>query len=262
MKSLSIAATGMQAQELNVEVISNDLANVNTTAYKRRRAEFQDLLYQTQQRMGASSSSVDTIIPAGIQIGLGVNTGAIYRITEQGELTQTSNTYDLAIGGKGYFVVDLPDGDIAYTRAGTFSLNADGLIVTQDGFTVSPGITVPLETTNVSINEEGEVIVTLNNEATTQNVGQFDLAIFVNEAGLDSIGNNLLTETEASGVPILGTANVDDYGNLLQGFLESSNVDPITALTDLIAAQRGYELNSQVIQTADEMMQTANQAKS
>lgn len=261
MRTLSIAATGMQAQQLNVEVISNNLANINTTSFKRQRAEFQDLLYQNQQRMGASSSNTDTIIPTGIQIGLGVTTGSVYRIHEQGQLVETSNSFDLALGGDGFFMVDLPTGDTAYTRAGSFQLNGDGLLVTTDGYTVQPGITVPIDATDITVNENGEVIVTINNEAATQNLGQLDIAQFVNTAGLEAIGSNLLLETTASGVPTVGIANEDGVGNLIQGFLETSNVDPVREITSLITAQRGYELSSKVIQAADEMMQTANQAK-
>lgn len=261
MRTLSIAATGMQAQQLNVEVISNNLANINTTGFKRQRPEFQDLIYQNEQRMGASSSSADTIIPTGIQIGLGVTTGAIYRIDEQGELIQTGNTFDLAIGGQGYFMVELPDGNTAYTRAGSFQTNGDGLIVTADGYTVQPGITVPNDVTDITVNEDGEVIVTIAGQTATTNIGQLDIAQFINNAGLEAVGGNLLIETTASGAANIGVANIDGSGNILQGFLENSNVDPVREITSLITAQRGYEMSSTVIQTADEMMQTANQAK-
>lgn len=261
MRTLSIAATGMQAQQLNVEVISNNIANINTTGYKRQRAEFQDLLYQNQQRMGASSSAADTVIPTGIQIGLGVNTGAVYRLHEQGQLIQTTNSYDLALGGEGFFMVELPSGELAYTRAGAFQVNGEGLMVTAEGYTVQPGITVPIDTTDILINDSGEVLVTVDNQVVTQNLGQLDIARFVNAPGLEAIGNNLLVETEASGPAVIGVADEEGNGNILQGFLESSNVDPVKEITTLITAQRGYELSSKVIQAADEMMQTANQAK-
>lgn len=261
MRALSIAATGMQAQQLNVETISNNLANINTTAFKRQRVEFQDLLYQNERRMGASSSDADTIIPTGIQIGLGVAPGAIYRIHDQGEFIQTSNDFDLALGGKGYFVVDLPDGTQGYTRASSFQLNQNGEVVTSDGYTVSPGITVPLGTTDITINANGEVFALVFGDDEPTNIGQFDVASFINDAGLSAQGGNLYYETAASGAPTIGVGGIDGNGEVLQGYLETSNVDPVKEITQLITAQRGYELSSKVIQAGDEMMQTANQAK-
>jgi flagellar basal-body rod protein FlgG len=261
MRALNIAATGMDAQQLNVEVISNNIANINTTGFKRQRAEFQDLLYQNEKRVGVSSTSSDTVIPTGIQIGLGVNTGAVYRIHEQGELIQTDNQFDIAIRGRGYFEVTLADGTQAYTRAGSFQINGDGDLVTLGGLAVSPGITVPADAQDVTINENGEVYVTLPGQVQPQNVGQVQLANFVNEAGLQAIGDNFLIETAASGTATLGNPSEDGLGSILQGFLESSNVDPVREITSLIVAQRGYELNSKVIQVGDEMLQTVNQAR-
>ncbi len=259
MRSLGIAATGMLAQQMNVDVISNNIANLSTTSYKRNRAEFHDLLYQSQVRAGTSSSDAGTIVPTGVQVGLGVKSGAIYRNHLQGGLQQTGNTFDLAISGKGYFQVTLPNGDPAYTRAGSFQVNADGEIVTAQGYSVSPGVTIPQDANTIDINRNGEVIVTTDASTTPQNLGQLDLVNFVNEAGLQALGNNLYQETEASGTPITGLAGDDGFGELEQGFLEISNVDAVVELTTLITAQRAYELNSRVIRTTDEMLQAITQ---
>lgn len=261
LRSLHTAATGLQAQTLNIDVISNNIANLSTTGFKRERAEFQDLLYQTQQRVGTNSSDAGTIVPTGIQIGLGVSTGAVYRIHEQGSLIQTSSPLDVAIRGKGFFTVELPNGDLAYTRAGSFQLNQDGEIVTPEGYLVSPGITIPDDGVDITINDSGEVQVTMPNQTQPQLVGQLEMADFINPAGLEALGDNLLRETEASGAPNVGVAGEDQLGTLLQGFLEGSNVNPVTELTTLITAQRAYELNSKTIQVGDEILQTLNQAK-
>ncbi len=259
MKALSTAATGMQAQQLNIDVISNNIANLNTTSFKRQRAEFQDLIYQNQTRAGTTSSDAGTVIPTGVQVGLGVRTGAVYRIMEQGNLLQTSNNFDLAIAGRGFFVITLPDGGEAYTRSGSFQVNGDGDLVTAEGYTVSPGITVPQDATSIDVNETGEIIATTDTSTTPTNVGQLDIATFLNEAGLDALGDNLFRETEASGTPTQGFAGDDGFGEIQQGFLETSNVDSVTEITNLITAQRAYELNSRVISTADEMMQQLSQ---
>lgn len=256
MRSLDIAATGMLAQQLNVEVISNNIANVNTTAYQRRRAEFQDLLYQSDRRVGSTSTADGTIVPSGIQVGLGVRTAAVYRITEQGNLVSTENTFDLAIQGHGYFQIDLPDGTVAYSRAGSFQLSPTGEIVTGDGFVVRPGITIPPDAIDATINESGEVLVTIDGQITPTNVGQIELATFANEGGLEAIGDNLFVETPASGGATTGTPGSAGFGTVLQGFLETSNVNIVAEITNLITAQRAYELNSRVIQASDEMMST------
>jgi flagellar basal-body rod protein FlgG len=261
MRSLGIAATGMQAQQLNVDVISNNIANLNTTAFKRQRAEFQDLIYQNLTRAGSTSSDTGRVVPTGVQIGLGVNTGGVYRINEQGTLKQTFNDFDMAIDGKGYFMIILPDGSEAYSRAGSFQVNQDGEIVTPEGYTVSPGITIPADSKGVDINDNGEVLVTLDGQVGPQNVGQLDVVRFVNEAGLSAIGHNLLLQTAASGDPIQGFAGDVGFGKIKQRFLEISNVDAVTEITDLITAQRSYELNSNVLRTTDEMMQTVSQIK-
>ena len=262
MRALSTAATGMQAQQLNVEVISHNIANMNTTGYKRQRAEFQDLLYQTVERMGVSSSDANTVIPTGVQVGSGVKAGSVYRITEQGNIDQTGNPYDVAIQGDGYFVVQTPDGNNAYTRAGNFSVNAEGQMVTEDGYVVAPGIAVPQDATNVTISKAGTVQVILGGDAANaQDVGQLDLARFVNPAGLDAIGDNLFLETAASGVPNLGQPGGLGFGTLQQGFLETSNVNAVTEISSLITAQRAYEMNSKVITATDEMLRTASQLR-
>jgi len=254
MRALSTAATGMEAQQLAVEVIAHNLANMNTTAFKRQRAEFQDLLYQTLRQPGAASSDAGTIVPTGVQVGLGVNAGSVYRITEQGSLSQTANPYDVAISGDGYFRIQLPNGGEAYTRAGNFSLSPEGELVTSDGYRVEPGIVVPVEARQMVINQQGQVQALLDGEAEPQVVGQLELVIFANEAGLEQIGGNLLLESAASGAPQPGVPGDPGFGVVRQGFIESSNVDAVTEVTALIQAQRAYEMNARVISAADEML--------
>jgi flagellar basal-body rod protein FlgG len=261
MRSLSVAATGMMAQQLNVEVISNNLANMTTTGFKRRRPEFQDLLYQSQRRIGAASSSQGTVVPAGVQLGLGVKTAAVYRIHEQGDVINTENSLDLAVQGAGYFVVQLPDGETAYTRSGNFQLSPEGVVVTADGYAVSPGITVPPNAVEVSINAEGGVTAKLQGQTELADLGQLELAAFVNEAGLEALGDNLVRETEASGAAQVGAPGSEGLGTVLQGYLEGSNVNPVQEITALIAAQRAYDLNSKVISASDEMMATVTQLR-
>lgn len=256
MRSLNVGATGMVAQQMHIEVISNNIANMTTTGYKRRRPEFHDLLYQNHRRQGSAASENGEIVPAGIQMGLGVKPAAVYRIHDQGDLLSTENQLDLAIQGDGFFVVDTPDGDLAYTRSGNLQLSPTGQIVTQDGFPVSPGITIPDDAISVTINADGELFATIANQINEQNLGQLEIANFINPAGLDAIGNNLFMETEASGPAIVGTAGQDGAGSVLQGFLESSNVNPVLEITALITAQRAYDMNSKVIQASDEMMST------
>ena len=256
MRSLSIAATGMLAQQTNVEVISNNIANLNTTGFKRQRAEFQDLLYQSERRVGSASSDSGTIVPAGVQIGVGVKTAAVYRISEQGGVTKTDNPLDLAILGRGFFQVTMADGTTAYTRAGSFQLSPTGEIVTADGLVVQPGVTLPQATTAVTINANGQVLAQVAGQTQIQTVGQLQLANFANEAGLDSIGSNLLKETPASGTPQQGAPASLGFGTLQQGFLEASNVNVVSEVTNLITAQRAYEMNSKVITTSDQMEQT------
>ncbi|HEY9219477.1 MAG TPA: flagellar basal-body rod protein FlgG [Phenylobacterium sp.] len=259
MQALRTAATGMSAQQLNVDVISNNIANMNTVGFKRQRAEFQDLLYQTLEMPGAQSSDQGTIVPTGVQIGAGVKAGSTYRIHQQGSLTRTDNPYDLAIGGRGFFQVTMPNGQIGYTRAGNLSLNNEGQLVTEDGYPIEPAITVPQDATTVSVSKTGQVQAATAGQTEPQVIGQLELATFVNDAGLQSIGDNLLIETTASGAATVGQPGSDGIGDLIQGHVEASNVDAVSEITALIVAQRAYEMNSKVISAADEMLQTASQ---
>ncbi|MGD1876912.1 MAG: flagellar basal-body rod protein FlgG [Kiloniellaceae bacterium] len=261
MRSLNIGATGMLAQQLNVEVISNNIANMNTTGYKQHRAEFQDLLYQNLRRVGSGSSDAGTIVPTGVQLGLGVKSAAVYRISGQGNILQTENPLDLAINGRGFLQVELPSGETAYTRAGSLQLSPDGDIVTADGYVVQPGITIPTDAVSVSVNESGEVYVDLDGQVAPVLVGQFELANFANEAGLDAIGQNLLMETAASGNASVATPGSAGFGLMIQGALETSNVNVVSEITNLITAQRAYEMNSKVIESSDEMMRTVTQLR-
>jgi flagellar basal-body rod protein FlgG len=258
MRALSIAATGMLAQQTNVEVIANNLANMNTTGFKEQRAEFEDLLYQNVELQGAQSSDSGTIVPSGVQLGAGVRTAAVYRINRQGDLQTTSNPYDVAINGPGYFRIQMPDGTDAYTRAGNFALSPEGQLVNQQGYVVQPGIAIPATATAVSINAQGQVQATLPGQTAPQTVGQLELTRFPNDAGLKAEGNNLFSETASSGSPQSGVPGSTGYGTIQQGFLETSNVNAVSEITSLITAQRAYEMNSKVITAADEMMsQTA-----
>jgi flagellar basal-body rod protein FlgG len=261
MQALRTAATGMAAQQMNVEVISNNIANMNTVAFKRQRAEFQDLLYQTLQAAGTQSSDQGTIVPTGVQIGAGVKASAVYRIGTQGSLTRTDNQYDVAINGRGYLQVLMPSGENAYTRAGNLSVNDQGQLVTQDGYQIQPAITVPADAVSVSISKSGQVEVTQAGQTAPSVVGVLELATFMNDGGLEAIGDNLLKETAASGAPTTGTPGSVGIGTLVQGYTEASNVDAVSEITALIVAQRAYEMNSKVISTADNMLQTANQVK-
>ncbi|MCA0368440.1 MAG: flagellar basal-body rod protein FlgG [Proteobacteria bacterium] len=262
MRALRTAASGMAAQQLNVEVISNNIANMNTVGFKKQRAEFQDLLYQNVERMGAQSSSSGTVVPTGIQIGAGVKAGAVYRLTEQGTPQATGNPYDMAIDGKGYFQISLPSGEKAYTRAGNLQVNPEGQMVTDDGYLLEPAVTIPQDATKVSISKTGLVQVTQSGQPTPTTVGQIELANFFNEAGLEAIGDNLLLETAASGPAIVGTPGDVGFGQIMQAYTEASNVDAVTEISDLIIAQRAYEMNSKVISTADQMLSVTSQIKS
>ena len=261
MRSLSIAATGMLAQQRNVEVVSNNLANMNTTGFMRRRTEFHDLLYQNLRRVGSTSSDAGTIVPSGVQLGLGVKPAAVYRIHEQGNLNPTDNAFDLAVQGRGYFQIQMPNGDTSYTRDGTFQLNADGQVVTHDGYPLLPNINVPNNAVDVAINASGEVLAKLDGQVAYANVGQIQTAVFANDTGLESIGSNLYLETPASGAPGTAAPGTAGYGTILQGFLETSNVNAVEEISNLISAQRAYEMNSKVIQTSDEMMGTITQMR-
>ncbi|MES1156895.1 MAG: flagellar basal-body rod protein FlgG [Alphaproteobacteria bacterium] len=261
MRALSIAASGMEAQQLNVEVISHNIANMNTTGYKRQRAEFEDMLYQNQQRPGSSSSSNGNIVPLGIQLGVGVRADAVGRITEQGGMSQTGNPYDLGINGSGYIQVTLPSGQLAYTRAGNLAVNADGIIVTADGYPIEPSITVPPDATAVNISRDGIVEATMPSQTAPQQLGQLEIANFINPPGLEAVGDNLFLETPASGAPNVATPGSPGFGTLMQGYLELSNVNAVEEISSLIEAQRAYEMNSKVITAADEMLQATTQLR-
>lgn len=256
MRSLDIGATGMLAQQMNVDVISNNIANTTTSGFKRQRAEFHDLIYQNKMRPGATSSSAGNTVPTGMQFGLGVGLGSIYRLHEQGTIKMTENPLDLAITGKGYYQIEMPNGDTAYTRSGVFQLNENGEIVTAQGYLLNPGLTVPEDALDVVVNIEGEVLVKIPNTVGMQNLGQIQLANFVNPAGLEGIGDTLFLETDASGAPAVGNPGTEDFGQIRQGALENSNVNVVEEITNLITAQRSYEMNSKVITTSDEMLQT------
>lgn len=258
MRALYTASSGMAAQELNVELISNNIANMRTAGFKRQRAEFQDLLYQSMRRVGSTSSDAGTVLPTGVDIGSGVKLVATPRVMSQGTVSPTEKTYDVAIRGEGFFQIELPDGTTAYTRDGSFELDPNGQLVTADGYTVSPGITVPNNATAVSISAAGLVEATIPGQSTAQQLGQIQLARFVNKSGLEAKGDNLFLETPASGAPIQDVPGGEGFGTLLQAYLEQSNVNAVTEISDLIAAQRAYEMNSKVISSADQMLQNTS----
>ena len=255
MRALNTAATGMMAQELNVEVIANNIANMRTTGYKRQRAEFQDLLYEHVRRIGTQTSTQGNILPVGVDIGSGVKTVGTPRIITQGTLSQTGGPLDVAIQGDGYFKIQMPDGTFAYTRDGSFQMDAQGRVVTAQGNLVMPGITIPPNSSSLTINSQGQVSVIVTGNTNPTTLGQIALTTFINEAGLLPIGDNLFTETPASGTPQDGLPATNGLGSLQQGNLEQSNVEPVTEISDLIAAQRAYEMNAKVISATDQMLQ-------
>lgn len=260
IRALWTAATGMHAQQLNIDVIANNMSNVNTTGFKRSRADFQDLLYQTL-RLAGTASSTGTEVPTGIQVGHGVRTVAVQKIFLQGDYQQTQNQLDMAIEGDGFFQVLQPDGDIGYTRAGAFKLDSDGRIVTSDGYALEPEISIPEDTINLTIGPDGTISVLQAGETEASEVGNIELAMFPNAGGLKSIGRNLYITTDASGDPITGTPGEEGFGTIAQGFLEMSNVNVVEEMVNMITSQRAYEINSKVIQASDEMLQTANNVK-
>ncbi|RTL50833.1 MAG: flagellar basal-body rod protein FlgG [Bradyrhizobiaceae bacterium] len=257
MRALYTAATGMAAQELNVQVISNNIANLRTTAYKKQRAQFQDLIYDHVQRVGAQASDQNTIIPVGIDIGGGVKTVGTPRLMTQGTLSPTGGDLDIAIRGEGYFKIQMPDNTYAYTRDGSFTTDGTGRIVNAQGNPVQPTITIPQNASQLTINPQGQVSVLLPGSTTPTVLGQIGLTRFINKAGLQSIGDNLFTDTPASGPPQDGLATADGYGDMQQGNLEQANVEVVSEMSDLIAAQRAYEMNAKVVSAADQMMQSA-----
>lgn len=261
MNALQIAASGMSAQQMKVDVVSNNLANMSTTGYNARRADFADLMYQQMQKPGTISSESGTMLPTGVQLGMGVRPSSVSVILQQGALGQTGGDLDVAVQGKGYLEVTLPSGAVAYTRDGALKRTAEGLIVTSDGYQVNPGITIPPEAKSVAINPDGEVYAYFEGQLNPTLLGQFNLATFTNEKGLEATGSNLFLESPASGPPIEGTPGTDGFGLLRQGYLEESSVDAVHEITELIKAQRGYELNAKVITAVDEMMSTTTQVK-
>jgi flagellar basal-body rod protein FlgG len=259
MRALDTAATGMAAMDLQVQVIAGNIANMTTTGYKSQRAEFQDLLYEHVQRIGAQASDQGNILPVGIELGSGVKTVGTPRLMTQGSLAQTGNTLDVAIQGTGWFKILMPDGTFSYTRDGSFQMDSQGRIVTAEGNLVQPTITVPPGSSGLTINQQGQVSVTPAGSTTSTILGQFTLTTFVNDAGLQANGSNLFTATPASGTPQDGTPGTNGAGTVLQGSLEQSNVEAVTEISNLIAAQRAYEMNSKVVTAADEMLQTTSQ---
>ncbi|AAK86364.1 MULTISPECIES: flagellar basal-body rod protein FlgG [Agrobacterium] len=253
MRALAIAATGMDAQQTNLEVIANNIANINTTGYKRARAEFTDLLYQTERMQGVPNRANQAIVPEGANIGLGVQTSAVRNIHTQGNLIETGNKLDVAIIGQGWFQIEAADGSTLYSRAGAFNKNADGNLVTVDGYNVIPNINIPTDAQDITITRTGQVTARIGNAADFTQLGQLTIANFANEAGLKPLGDNLFSQTPASGAPVVGVPDDPSYGYVKQSYLEGSNVDAVKEITDLITAQRAYEMNSKVITTADEM---------
>lgn len=260
IRSLWSAASGMKAQQLNVDTISNNLANVNTTGFKQSRVSFQDLMYQTIKNAGTPNSQ-GSQVPTGIEVGHGVRPAATQKMFSQGSLKNTGNDLDLAIKGKGFFKVQLPDGSVGYTRDGSFKLDSNGQIVTSDGYLLQPPVNVPASAKDISVNEQGVITYLEPGSQVPQEAGQIQLANFANPAGLQSMGQNIYKPTAASGEAMNGVAGEEGYGKIAQGFLETSNVKIVEEMTDMIAAQRAYEINSKAIKASNDMLQQANNLK-
>ena len=260
LRTLWIAASGMQAQSLNIDVIANNLANVNTTGFKRSRADFQDLLYETLRPPGASSSE-GTELPTGVQVGQGTRPVATQKIFLQGDYQQTQNQLDMAIEGDGFFQILQPNGEVAFTRAGAFKMDSEGRIVTSDGFPIDPELSIPTDTVSITIGTDGTISVLQAGESEPSEIGTIQLARFINPSGLKSMGRNLYLTTSASGDPITGTAGEDGFGTISQGYLEMSNVSVVDEMVNMITAQRAYKINTKTIQAADDMLQMANNIK-
>ena len=260
IRALWTAATGMNAQQVAIDTIANNLSNVNTTGFKRGRVDFQDLLYQTLKLAGTKSSS-GTEVPTGIQVGHGTKLAAVQSIFIQGDYKQTTNSLDMTIEGKGFFQILKPDGELGYSRAGAFKLDSDGRIVTSDGYTLDPEITIPDDTIDITIGPDGTVNILQAGSTATSEAGNIELAMFSNEGGLKHIGKNMYVETDASGSPTTGVPGEDGFGTIAQGYLEMSNVSVVEEMVDMIVGQRAYEINSKVIQTADDMLRVVNSLK-
>lgn len=260
IKAMNTAATGMVAQQMNIDNIANNLANVNTTGYKKGRVEFQDILYQNYRKAG-TSSALGAIVPVNLDVGHGTKAVATNREFSSGSMIVTGNPTDIAVAGNGFFQVQMPDGTLSYTRDGAFKISSEGELVTTDGFRVMPEIVIPEDATDISIGIDGEVFVLVAGSETPQQIGQIELAKFINPAGLSAIGHNLFLETAASGPPITGTPTTEGLGRVDQGHLENSNVSVVDEMVSMILAQRAYEINSKVIQASDEMSQQTNNLK-
>jgi len=260
IKAMNTAATGMQAQQTNIDNIANNLANVNTTGFKKARIEFQDILYQNYRRAG-TATAVGSIVPVNLDVGYGTRAVATSREFAPGAVSITKNPTDLAIAGNGFFQVRMPDGTTGYTRDGSFKISPDGQLVTADGFVMEPEITIPEDATDLSVGIDGQVFVMVVGTTEPQQIGQVELARFVNPAGLSAVGHNLYRETVASGTPITATPGTEGLGTLDQGYLETSNVSVVDEMVNMIMAQRAYEINSKVIQSSDEMSQIINNLK-
>lgn len=254
MQALKIAATGMSAQQMRVDVTANNIANMSTTGYNARRAEFADLHYMQLRPPGAIAATTGQVLPTGVQLGLGVHPAAVSMEPAQGSVRETGGELDLAIEGAGYFEIELPSGESAYTRDGAFKVTGDGEVVTAQGYPLVPALTVPEDARSITINADGTVFARFENRVDTEQIGEITIASFVNEKGLEAVGDNLFRETAASGEPRIGQTGIDGRGTLRQGYLEESSVDVVAEITELIEAQRGYELNARVITAADEML--------
>lgn len=261
IRALWTAGTGMNVQQTNLDVIANNIANVNTNGFKKSRADFQDLIYHTLRLQGAQSEA-GNMVPTGIQIGLGAMLASVQKVFQQGDYTQTENELDVAIEGNGFLQVTLPSGETAYTRAGALKTNADGQIVTSDGYPIVPSITIPANTTSISIESDGTVSALVQGQTTAQQLGTIELAVFINPSGLNAVGKNLFKQTDASGTPTTGSPGTSGAGTLLQGYLEESNVNVVQEMINLIVGQRAYEVNTKAIQAADEMLQMSNALRS
>ncbi|MGF1500246.1 MAG: flagellar basal-body rod protein FlgG [Paracoccaceae bacterium] len=261
MQALKIAATGMAAQRTRVDVIANNIANMGTSAFQTRKVDFSDLYYQQLRTPGSITAVTGEVLPSGVQLGLGVRVASISMEVGQGPARETGGSFDLAIEGQGYFEVRLPNGDAAYTRDGGFKVSGDGEVVTNFGLSLIPSITVPESAREIIVNSDGTVFARFDGQVDTQQIGEITLANFINGKGLEAIGENLFKETAASGQPIVGEPGVEGRGLIRQGYLEGSSVDVVSEITELIEAQRGYELNSQVLKAADEMLATSSRIR-
>ncbi len=257
LRSLFVAATGMESQKLNIDVIANNLANVNTVGFKKSRADFQELIYQSIRTPG-STSAEGTQVPSGIQVGLGVKPVAVQKLFLQGNFTHTGNNLDVVIEGDGFFQILMPDGTVAYTRAGAFKTDSEGRVVSSDGYPLEPAITIPADTTSISLSSDGKVSVTQAGSTGTTEVGQIELARFINPGGLTAIGRNLFLTTAASGEPMTAAPGSEGLGTIAQGFVEMSNVNVVEEMVNMIVSQRAYEINSKAVQASDDMLQIAN----